>query len=60
VHHWCEAWRQAANLELEEVSMSRLSPRRVVALLVSMAIVAIPVIVAALTAAPGCPNCGFQ
>ena len=40
--------------------MNRLSPRRAVSLLVSLAIVAIPIIVAALTAAPGCPSCGFQ
>jgi hypothetical protein len=37
--------------------MHRLSPRRLVWLAVTLAMLAIPSLVAALTAAPACPGC---
>jgi hypothetical protein len=37
--------------------MNRLLPRRLVSLVVSLTILAIPFVVTALTAAPVCPNC---
>jgi hypothetical protein len=37
--------------------MHRLSPRRFVWLIITLAILAIPSVVAALTAAPVCPSC---
>ena len=48
-------------LNLGESSMNnRLSPRSLASLIVSLAILAIPIVVAALTAAPTCPSCGLQ
>jgi hypothetical protein len=38
--------------------MNRLSPRRLVSLAITLVILAIPAVVAALTAAPTCSSCG--
>jgi hypothetical protein len=40
--------------------MNRFSPRRLLTLAITFGLLAIPSLVAAFTAAPGCPNCGFQ